>query len=67
MRCRGGGGSAFEVAESFFLVAGFVGEGLEAGSEVCDLGAERAGVVVRLGRRRRIPAIRWALMSRATR
>ena len=35
-----GGGSAFEVAESFFLVADSVGLGLEAGAEVCDLGGE---------------------------
>ena len=29
--------------------------------------AVRAGMVVRLGRRRRIPAIWWTLMSRSTR
>lgn len=42
-----GGGSAFEVSESFFLVVDSVGEGLEAGAEVGDFGGEAGeGVAV---------------------
>ena len=32
--------SCFEVSESFFLLADSVGDGFEAGAEVCDLGGE---------------------------
>ena len=43
----GGGGSAFEVAESFFLVADSVGEGFDAVAEVGDFGGEAGeGVAV---------------------
>ncbi len=47
VRSSAGGGSAFEVSESFFLVADSVGEGFEAGAEVGDFGGEAGeGVAV---------------------
>ena len=47
VRLSVGGAVAFEVADSFFLVPDPIGEGLEAGAEVGDLGGESGeGVAV---------------------
>ena len=46
----GGSVAAFEVAESFFLTSYFVGEGLERGAQLVDLGGSGA---IRAVRRRR--------------